>query len=111
MTAPADAALVLERLFAAIAARRGAEPASSYTAKLFAQGRHKIAQKLGEEAVETLIELVRGDAEGVVKESADLLYHLFVAWADAGIQPERIWAELSRREGVSGLAEKASRAS
>jgi phosphoribosyl-ATP pyrophosphohydrolase len=100
---------MLDRLHAAILARRGADPASSYTAKLLARGTAKIAQKLGEETVEAVIEAVRGDRAGLVGESADVLYHLLVLWADAGIAPDEIWAELQRREGVSGIAEKTSR--
>jgi len=100
---------MLDRLHAAILARRGADPASSYTAKLLARGTAKIAQKLGEETVEAVIEAVRGDRAGLVGESADVLYHLLVLWADAGIDPAEIWAELQLREGVSGIAEKTSR--
>jgi phosphoribosyl-ATP pyrophosphohydrolase len=99
----------LERLYAAILARRGADPASSYTAKLFARGTAKIAQKVGEEAVEAVIEAVCGNRKALVGESADLLYHLLVLWADAEIAPDEIWAELRRREGVSGIAEKHAR--
>lgn len=102
-------ARVLERLFAVIASRQGADPATSYTAKLFARGRPKIAQKLGEEAVETVIEAMRGDPAAIALESADLLYHLLVLWADAGVAPESVWAVLAAREGIGGLAEKASR--
>ncbi len=101
---------VLDRLAATVAARRGADPASSYTARLLAAGPAKAAQKLGEEAVEAVIEAVRGDQAGLAAESADLLYHLTVLWAAAGVDPATVWAELERREGVSGIAEKASRA-
>jgi phosphoribosyl-ATP pyrophosphohydrolase len=100
---------MLDRLYTAILDRRGADPAASYTAKLLARGTAKIAQKLGEETVEAVIEAVRGDRAGLVGESADLLYHLLVLWADAGIAPAEIWAELQRREGISGIAEKKSR--
>ena len=100
----------LDRLWRVIAARRGADPAISYTARLFARGRAKIVQKLGEEAVETVIEGVRGDRAALVGESADLLYHLLVLWADAGIAPSEIASELARREGRSGIDEKRSRA-
>ena len=99
----------LDRLFSAIAARKGADPKSSYTAKLFAQGAPKIAQKLGEEAVETVIAALTEERAAVTAESADLLYHLLVLWVERGVMPEDVWAELARREGVSGLAEKASR--
>ena len=101
---------VLDWLAATVAARRGADPASSYTARLLAAGPAKAAQKLGEEAVEAVIEAVRGDPAGLAAESADLLYHLTVLWAAAGVDPATVWAELERREGVSGIAEKGSRA-
>jgi phosphoribosyl-ATP pyrophosphohydrolase len=100
---------VIDRLFAVIESRRQADPATSHTAKLFAKGTRKIAQKAGEEAVELVIEAVRGKRERIVEESADLMYHLLVLWADARVQPQEIWAELARREGMSGIAEKASR--
>lgn len=93
---------VLERLYGVIAARKGGDAGASYTAALFAEGRPKIAQKVGEEAVELVIEAVRGDTPRLVAESADLLYHLLVLWADAGVTPAEIWSELARREGVSG---------
>lgn len=109
MTADRRPDHVLDRLTATVAARRGADPASSYTAKLLAAGPVKAAQKLGEEAVETVIEAVRGDPDGLAAESADLLYHLTVLWAAAGLDPARVWAELERREGTSGLVEKAAR--
>ena len=99
----------LDRLFSAIAARKGADPKSSYTAKLFAQGAPKIAQKLGEEAVETVIAALTEERAAVTAESADLLYHLLVLWVECGVMPEGVWAELARREGVSGLVEKVSR--
>jgi phosphoribosyl-ATP pyrophosphohydrolase len=99
----------LDRLYAVIASRRGGDPESSYTARLFAQGSAMIAQKLGEEAVETVIEGARGNARGVVAESADLLYHLLVLWADAGIVPAEVWRALEGRAGTSGIAEKKSR--
>jgi phosphoribosyl-ATP pyrophosphohydrolase len=99
----------LDRLFAKIDASRDGDPATSYTATLFQRGRPKIAQKLGEEAVEAVIELMRGDKPALIGESADLLYHLLVCWAEAGIAPDEVWTELARREGVSGIAEKASR--
>ena len=102
---------VLDRLWRVIQARRGGDPQASYTARLFLRGRAKIAQKLGEEAVEALIEGLRGDCAGLVGESADLLYHLLVLWADAGIAPADVAAELERREGRAGLDEKRGRAS
>lgn len=100
---------MLDRLHAIIAARRDADPDESYTARLLLRGKEKIAQKLGEEAVETLIEGVRGDRPGVVMESADLLYHLLALWVSVGVRPDDVWAELARREGLSGLAVQAAR--
>ena len=100
---------VLQRLYDVIEARKGDDPKSSYTAQLFADGLPRIAQKLGEEAVETVIAGVTGDDAGTVRESADLFYHLLVLWAQLGITPDDVWAELSRREGASGLVEKAAR--
>ncbi|MDW3205667.1 MAG: phosphoribosyl-ATP diphosphatase [Alphaproteobacteria bacterium] len=102
-------ATVLDRLYATVASRKGADPDTSYTAKLFGKGRGKIAQKLGEEAVETVIEAMADEREGIASESADLLYHLMVLWADAGLKPDEVWAKLAAREGTSGLTEKASR--
>jgi phosphoribosyl-ATP pyrophosphohydrolase len=101
---------ILERLWQVIQSRRGADPQTSYTAQLFARGRAKIAQKLGEEAVEAVIEGVRGDPAKLVGESADLLYHLLVLWADSGISPADVAAELARRDSKSGLDEKRGRA-
>ena len=100
---------VLDRLYAVIASRQGGDADTSYTTKLFAKGTDKIAQKLGEEAVETVIAAVTKDRDGTIGESADLIYHLLVLWADAGIRPEDVLAELERREGTSGIAEKAAR--
>jgi phosphoribosyl-ATP pyrophosphohydrolase len=99
----------LDRLFTVIASRRGGDPETSHTAKLFAEGSAKIAQKLGEEAIETVIEGVRGDPERIIAESADLLYHLLVLWADWGVAPAQVWRALESREGRSGVAEKKSR--
>ena len=81
----------------------------SHSARLLARGTRKVAQKLGEEAFETLIESVGGSRPGLIGEAADLLYHLVVLWVDLGVEPAQVWAELRRREGVSGLAEKAER--
>lgn len=100
---------ILERLWRVILSRRGADPQKSYTARLFARGRAKIAQKLGEEAVEAVIEGVRDDPKALTVESADVLYHLLVLWADAGISPGDVAAELARREGASGIDEKHGR--
>ncbi|MEJ1995139.1 MAG: phosphoribosyl-ATP diphosphatase [Limibacillus sp.] len=100
---------VLERLFAVIESRKGADPESSYTAKLFAKGLKKITQKLGEESAETMVAALVEDDEALAGESADLLYHLLVLWAARGVKPEQVWAKLAAREGVSGLEEKAAR--
>jgi phosphoribosyl-ATP pyrophosphohydrolase len=100
---------ILERLFSTIQSRKGGDPGSSYTAKLLAEGMPKIAKKLGEEATETVIAATAGTPAEVARESADLLYHLLVLWAAAGVKPADVWAELARREGTSGLAEKAAR--
>jgi phosphoribosyl-ATP pyrophosphohydrolase len=102
---------ILEQLYRVILSRRGADPAQSNTARLLVKGKEKIAQKLGEEAVETLIEGVKGDRKGVVSESADLLYHLLVLWAALDVKPAEVWDALRAREGISGIAEKASRLS
>jgi phosphoribosyl-ATP pyrophosphohydrolase len=101
---------VLDRLYLVIEGRKGADPDTSYTARLFSRGRQQIAKKLGEEAVEALIEGIRGDRPKLVGESADLLYHLLTLWAATGVKPKAVWSELARREGISGIAEKASRA-
>ena len=93
-----------------VRARRAADPSSSYVAKLTARGRAKIAQKLGEEAVETVIAAVADDRDGVVGEAADLMFHLVVLLADMELSLDDVDAELQRREGVSGIAEKARRA-
>ena len=100
---------VLEELFAVIEARRGGDPDESYTARLFERGTGKIAGKLGEEAIEAIVEAMRGDRGRLVSESADLLYHLLVLWADQGVSPGEVWTELAGRQGVSGIEEKASR--
>lgn len=99
----------LEKLEATIRSRRAADPSTSYVAKLFAKGRPKIAQKLGEEAVETVIAALAGDRKAVVGEVADLLFHLSVLLADLDIPLSEVLGELERREGLSGLAEKAAR--
>ena len=105
---PLDGA-ILDRLYRVIESRRGADPSVSNTAKLFAKGTEMIAQKLGEEAVETLIEGIRGKKKELAAESADLLYHLLVLWADRGLKPDEVWDALARREGISGIAEKKAR--
>ncbi len=99
----------LDRLYDVIDSRKGADPTTSYTARLFSRGREQIAKKLGEEAVEAVIEGVRGDKLKLVGESADVLYHLLTLWVSVGVTPAAVWAELEKREGVSGIAEKAAR--
>lgn len=99
----------LARLEATIAARRGGDPDASYVARLFTRGTPKIAQKVGEEAVEAVIAAVSGDRDGLIGEAADLLFHLAVLLADANVPIATVMAELDRREGLSGLAEKAAR--
>lgn len=98
-----------DALEAVIRERRGGDPDSSYVARLAAKGRAKIAQKLGEEAVETVIAAIEDDKAGIVSETADLIFHLAVLLADAGLSFDDVRAELARREGVSGIDEKASR--
>jgi phosphoribosyl-ATP pyrophosphohydrolase len=100
---------VLDSLYQVIESRRGADSESSYTAKLLHRGPAKICQKVGEEAVETIIEGAQGRKDGVVSESADLLYHLLVLWAASGVTPAEVWAALEARQGTSGIAEKAAR--
>ena len=100
---------VLDRLHSVVVSRRGANPEVSHSARLLSRGPAKVAQKFGEEAVEALIEGAAGHREALVTESADVLYHLIVLWVSAGVEPTDVWAELRRREGVSGLAEKAAR--
>ncbi|MBU6207642.1 MAG: phosphoribosyl-ATP diphosphatase [Alphaproteobacteria bacterium] len=102
---------VLLRLESVIQTRRDADPASSYVAKLTARGRTKMAQKLGEEAVETIIAALADDCHEAVKESADLIFHLLILLADLGVPLAAVYEELERREGTSGLLEKASRGS
>ena len=100
---------ILEALFVVIDSRRTADPETSYTARLFAKGLHKIAQKLGEEATEAVIAAVAESNDRFVRESADVLYHLLVLWAAKGVAPAAVWAELERRFGTSGVAVKEAR--
>src|SRR6201981_1757106 len=100
----------LDRLWQVIQSRRGSDPQTSYTARLFSRGRAKIAQKLGEEAIEAVIEGVGNNRAALAGESADLLYHLLVLWAAAGISPRDVAAELIPGEGTPGIAEKRARA-
>jgi phosphoribosyl-ATP pyrophosphohydrolase len=96
----------LERLYLAVLAARDLDPATSRTARLFQRGRAKMAKKLAEEAIEVAIDAVGGDADAMVRESADLLYNLAVLWAASGVRPADIWAEMERREHLLGIAEK-----
>ena len=100
---------VLDRLAATIESRRGADPDSSWTAKLLAKGPEKCAEKFGEEAVEAIIEAVKGDRERLTSEAADVLYHLLVMLAARNVTLADVEHELDRREGRSGIEEKASR--
>jgi phosphoribosyl-ATP pyrophosphohydrolase len=99
----------LDRLAATIQARKEADPESSWTAKLLSKGPEKCAEKFGEEAVEAIIEAVKGDREKLTAEAADVLYHLLVMLAARDVTLDQVLAELARREGTSGLAEKAAR--
>jgi phosphoribosyl-ATP pyrophosphohydrolase len=99
----------LEKLAATIAARKGKDPETSWTANLLARGPEKCAEKFGEEAVEAIIEAVRGDRARLTAEAADVLYHLLVMLAARDVTLQDVLAELDRREGISGIAEKAGR--
>ncbi len=99
----------LERLAAVILARKGADPDTSWTAKLLAKGPEKCAEKFGEEAVEAIIEAVKGDREKLTAEAADVLYHLLVMLAARDVTLDAVLAVLAAREGTSGVAEKAAR--
>ena len=99
----------LDRLAATIQSRKGADPESSWTAKLLAKGPEKCAEKFGEEAVEAIIEAVKGDRAKLTLEAADVLYHLLVMLAARDVALADVLAELDRRDGTSGIAEKASR--
>ncbi len=105
---PLDAR-VLDRLYDVIRERRTADPDQSHTARLFAKGLAKIGQKVGEEAVETVIEGVAGTPDRLAAESADLLYHLLVLWSARELEPGTVWAALEARRGRSGVAEKTAR--
>ena len=100
---------VLHDLEAVIAARKDADPDSSWTAKLLAKGPEKCAEKFGEEAIEAIIEAVKGDREKLTSEAADVLYHLLVMLAARDVALADVLTELERRQGMSGIDEKASR--
>ncbi|MEE2694632.1 MAG: phosphoribosyl-ATP diphosphatase [Pseudomonadota bacterium] len=95
--------VVLEELFDVIRARRSADPGSSYVARQFAAGKERVGQKVGEEAVEAVIAGVTEDKEGLIAESADLLFHLMIFWEINEITPSDVFVELKRRQGISGL--------
>ncbi len=96
----------LDRLYSQVIAAKDADPSVSRTAKLFRAGRHKMAKKLAEEAIEVVIDSMNGERDAVVRESSDLLYNLIVLWVAAGVEPKDVWDEMSRRERLFGLAEK-----
>ncbi len=100
---------ILNDLAATIEARKGADPDSSWTAKLLAKGPEKCAEKFGEEAIEAIIEATKGDQAKLTAEAADVLYHLLVMLAARDVALEDVLAELARRQGISGIAEKAAR--
>lgn len=99
----------LKQLEDTIRQRRVADPALSYVARLFSKGREKIAQKVGEEATETIIASLSGDPAKLTSEAADLIFHLLILLEDGGVSLDAVLAELDRRDGVSGLDEKAAR--
>jgi len=96
----------VDRLHEAVLAARHADPAQSRTARLLRAGRSKIAKKLGEEAVEVVIDAMHGNRDAVVRESADLIYNLSVLWVSLGVSPKDVWKEMDRRERLFGIAEK-----
>jgi phosphoribosyl-ATP pyrophosphohydrolase len=96
----------IERLYQAVLAARHLDPATSRTARLFQRGRAKMAKKVAEEAIEVAIDSVSGDADAMIRESADLLYNLAVLWAASGVRPADVWREMERREDLLGIAEK-----
>mgnify|MGYP001792354972 CR=1 FL=1 len=101
--------MTLQELFETIEARKSADPQSSWTAQLLAKGPEKCAEKFGEEAVEAIIEATKGDRERLTAEAADVLYHLLVMLAASGVTLDEVLRELQRRQGQSGIAEKAAR--
>lgn len=100
---------ILLEMFEVIESRKHGDPETSYTARLFGKGTQKIAQKLGEEAIEAAIAAVSESHERLIRESADVLYHLLVLWAAKGIKPAFVWEELDKRFGTSGIAVKEAR--
>lgn len=100
---------ILDQLVATIASRKGADPESSWTAKLLSRGPEKCAEKFGEEAVEAIIAAVKGDRANLTAEAADVIYHLLVMLAASDVSLDDVLTELDRRQGISGIAEKAAR--
>jgi phosphoribosyl-ATP pyrophosphohydrolase len=100
---------ILDRLAAVIESRRGADPASSYVAKLLSRGEDAVLKKIGEEATEAVMAGKDGDRRRIVAETADLWFHCVVMLAHYGLKPSDVLAELQRREGISGIDEKQSR--
>ncbi|MGB1876243.1 MAG: phosphoribosyl-ATP diphosphatase [Rhodospirillaceae bacterium] len=98
-------AAVLERLYDVLVSRKDADPATSYTAKMYAKGLTKIAQKVGEEGVETALAAVAEGRDELLNESADLLYMLLLLWAEKGVKPQEVFAILDQRFGTSGIRE------
>ena len=95
----------IDRLYQAVIAAKLADPASSRTARLLRSGRSKMAKKLAEEAIEVVIDVIDGNIDAAIKESADLMYNLVALWVEAGIEPRHVWAEMERRERLLGIAE------
>src|SRR6201995_331773 len=100
----------LERLYDAVVAARNLDPGSSRTAKLLRSGQAKMSKKLAEEAIEVVIDAMNGQADAVVRESADLIYNLAVLWVACGVKPRDVWAEMDRREKMLGMAQKMPKA-
>src|SRR5438093_5116607 len=100
----------IDRLYEQVIAAKDADPAVSRTARLLRSGRAKMAKKLAEEAVEVVIDAMQGGRDAVIRESADLLYHVVVLWASAGVNPKEVWREMDRRERLLGIAEKLPKA-
>jgi len=96
----------VERLYDGVIAAKHGDPTRSRTARLLRSGRAKMAKKLAEEAVEVVIDAMNGSRDAVIKESADLIYHLVVVWVSSGVEPKEVWKEMERRERLFGIAEK-----
>jgi phosphoribosyl-ATP pyrophosphohydrolase len=96
----------IDRLYQAVVAAKHADPATSRTARLLRSGRSKMAKKLAEEAIEVVIDVLDGNTDAAIKESADLMYNLVALWVCAGIEPGQVWAEMERRERLYGIAGK-----